>query len=156
MSLAANLAAQLKPWTGWDGLHQPWVGSNMAGNYTLTVYCGETLTRSMTWRLAGVPVDLTGYSAAITARSVGFPGGDILFTWASPSQISLSSLGVIAITVSAYDTASLWGAGHHRYVGLSAGRGSYHIGDYELNLSSPSSIVYRLLQGDLIVVPSLV
>lgn len=102
-----------------------------AGIYDITIEQGATFTLSATWKdSAGVPVNLTGYSARMQVRST-YENEDVLVSLTSPTNITLGgALGTILATISATDTQK-----------LSIQEGVY---DLELELSG---VVTRLLQG---------
>src|SRR5258705_11989521 len=118
----------------------------MAGNYTLVVNCGESLDTVFTWKIGGVPVDLTGYTAYAYARKTELPEGPFLFSWSTVgAQIAVDNIGHITFNVNAAATNSLWYAGPK--VDEVGGRARYLGGYWDLVLTSPSVHSNRLLQG---------
>jgi hypothetical protein len=102
---------------------------------------GETFNRTVTWSIDGVPVSLTGYTAAMQVRTDYTSTSAILSLTSSPAAgLTLGgAAGTIAISVSAITTT-----------GLTSGSYVY---DLELTSPSPSSEVTRLLEGQFIVTP---
>lgn len=102
----------------------------------LTVFAenGATFVQVLIWEdPAGVPIDLTGYTARAQVRPV--PASDrVLLSVSSPSSgIVLGGVaGTVTLTFSAAQTAAL----PHGRVGV-----------WDLLLTSPTGIVTRLAEG---------
>ena len=104
------------------------------GRYNITVYKGTTFQLSPTWKVDNLPVDLTGYSAAMQVRDVS----NNLITEISTANGRATidgALGTVNLTLTATQTAALTA-------------GNYN---YDLNLTSPGSVVYKILQGAFII-----
>jgi len=104
------------------------------GRYNITVYVGTTFQLSPTWKVDNLPVDLTGYSAAMQVRDVSNNLITEISTANGRATIN-AALGTINLTLTATQTAAL-------------AVGSY---SYDLNLTSPGLIVYKILQGSFVV-----
>jgi hypothetical protein len=97
---------------------------------------GSTFTRSVTWSQDGLPVNITGYTAAMQIRS-SYSSSTPVVSLTSSSGITLGgTAGTIQITISAVATAAI-AAGN--YV-------------YDLELTSGGTVT-RLLEGQFIVTP---
>jgi hypothetical protein len=106
-----------------------------AGQYSPTIEQGATFVRVVTCRdEAGTLLNLTGYSAAMQLREV--PGSTPLISLTSPSGgiVLGGALGTITITLTATQTRAL----------ISHTAQLVH---YDLELTSPSGVVTRLLEG---------
>lgn len=126
----------------------------MAGNYTLVVNCGESLDTVFCWKIGGVAVDLTGYTAYAYARKTELPEGPFLFSWSTTSaQIAVDSVGHITFNVNAAATNALWYTSSK--VDEVNGRARYLGGCWDLVLTSPAGHTKRLLQGKVLLVPSM-
>lgn len=63
---------------------------------------------TITASISGTPIDFTGYTAKMEIRNIN--SGDVAVTLTSPSGgITMSSIGVIAITMTAVQTNTLLG-----------------------------------------------
>jgi len=102
------------------------------GQVRRAVYRGETLQRVFTYKDSdGVAVDLTGYSASMQVRK-SLADGVALELSTVNSRITLGgAAGTVTILVSAADTATI-------------DVGQYF---YDLELTSGSSVVTRLIEG---------
>lgn len=102
------------------------------GQVRRAVYRGETLQRVFTYKDAdGVAVDLTGYSASMQVRK-SLTDGVALELSTVNSRITLGgAAGTVTLLVSATDTATI-------------DVGQYF---YDLELTSGSSVVTRLIEG---------
>lgn len=82
------------------------------------------------------PVDLAGFSAELQIRSTALAADPALLTLASPADIVLDNTGkTITLTIAASVTAAL----------------AFASGVYELELTSGSGVVTRLLYGTVVV-----
>jgi hypothetical protein len=108
----------------------------MAGTYDITAEEGATWSEVWTWLdVNGLPVNLTGYSAAMDWRTpAGGPG--LSFSTALGNIALGGAQGTITPTASAAQTAAL-------PAGLLL---------YDLFLTSPGGVVTRLLAGNVKVV----
>jgi hypothetical protein len=104
----------------------------MAGSYDLVLDQGATWQIVCVWKIAGTPVNLTGFTARMQVRS-GFESTDpILDLTSAGGDIVLGgSAGTIAVTVSAAVSAEI-AANKYRY---------------DLELESAAGVVTRLLNG---------
>lgn len=102
------------------------------GQVRRAVYRGETLQRVFTYKDSdGVAVDLTGYSASMQVRK-SLADGVALELSTVNSRITLGgAAGTVTLIVSATDTATV-------------DVGQYF---YDLELTSGSSVVTRLIEG---------
>ena len=102
------------------------------GQVRRAVYRGETLQRVFTYKDSdGVAVDLTGYSASMQVRK-SLADGVALELSTVNSRITLGgAAGTVTLLVSATDTATI-------------DVGQYF---YDLELTSESSVVTRLIEG---------
>lgn len=105
-----------------------------AGKYNIVAEQGTTFTRTLNVSSAGVAWDLTSYSARMQVR-VNAAASSTVLSLVSPTNISLSSLGVITITISASAMAAVTAG---KYV-------------YDLELVSAGGVVTRLLEGKFVV-----
>ena len=97
---------------------------------------GSTFTRTITWSQDGIPVNVTGYTAAMQVRS-SYTSPTAVVSLTNGDGISLGgTAGTIEITISAVDTA-----------GIPAGNYVY-----DLELTSGGTVT-RLLEGQFIVTP---
>ena len=107
----------------------------MAGNvYNITADQGSTFVLQFDIKTDGTAWNLTGYSARMQVRSAPSSSVKIL-NLVSPTDITLTSLGVVTVTVSADVMA-----------GVAAGKWVY-----DLELVSPSGVVEKPLKGNFIV-----
>lgn len=104
----------------------------MAGTYHLVIEQGATLDRLITWQnAAGVPYDLTGWTARMQVRE---RAGGLLYASFKTDDGSIvlgTADGTIRIKATAATTAA-WAWEH---------------GVYDLELVDPAAQVTRLLQG---------
>lgn len=114
--------------------------------YDLCVNQGATYTKTFTWELNGCcgcdtagaspePVDLTGYTANMQIRA--FPLSPSVLYDASADIVLGGTAGTITLTISAADTETF----------------TWWTGVYDLLLTSPTSVVTRVLQGTVTVSP---
>ena len=103
-----------------------------ATTYDILIEQGATYSQVITYKEAGVAVNLTGYTARMQVRATLESASTLVELTTANSRITLGgSAGTITLTISATDTAA-----------LTAGRGVY-----DLELVSGSGIVTQLLQG---------
>lgn len=99
---------------------------------------GETWNLNLLWKdSAGTPVNLTGYSARMQARSTYAATATALSITAGSGITLGGTAGTIAISVPAATTAAL-------------GAASYV---FDLEVESGAGVVTRLVEGNLIVTP---
>jgi hypothetical protein len=109
------------------------------GRYNITVVSGTTFQLSPTWKVDGLAVNLTGYTADMQVRDVS----NILITELSTSNGRASingATGTVTLTLTAAQTAALT-------------TGSY---SYGLNLIAPDTTTYQILQGAFVITTSAV
>jgi hypothetical protein len=109
------------------------------GRYNISVYQGTTFTLAPVWKIDGLPVDLTGYSATMQVRDVSNNLITELSTANGRAVIS-ASLGQTTFTLTATQTAAITA-------------GTY---TYAFNLTSAAGVVYQILNGGFVVNTSVV
>jgi len=103
-----------------------------ATTYDILIEQGATYSQVITYKEAGVAVNLTGYTARMQVRATLESASTLVELTTANSRIALGgAAGTITLTIAAADTAA-----------LTSGRGVY-----DLELVSGSGIVTRLLQG---------
>jgi hypothetical protein len=107
-----------------------------AGTYNIKADQGSTFVFSFTISTSGTPWNLTGYSARMQVRASTQATTTVL-NLVSPTDITLTSAGVVTVTVNATTMAA-------------ATAGTFV---YDLEVQSGSGIVTRLLQGKFIITP---
>jgi hypothetical protein len=108
----------------------------MSGKYNIAAKQGATFSKTFTVSNDGTPWNLTGYSGRMQVRR-SFSDSTKLVNLVSPTNITLSNVGVIAVTISASVMAT-----------VPAGRWLY-----DLEVQSPGGEVYRVLEGRFTVTP---
>ena len=104
-------------------------------DYNVTAHQGATFNLDLTYKVGGVAVDLTGFSAAMQVREKPSSQTAVL-SLVDPADITLGgAAGTIAITATAAATAALT-------------PGAYR---YDLELDSGSDVT-RLLRGSFTIV----
>lgn len=104
------------------------------GRYNTNVVIGTTFSLIITWKIGGVAVDLTGYTADLQVRDVS----NNLITEMSTANgraVITASSGKVSCTLSAALSAALTA-------------GTY---TYGLNVTAPDSTVTQLLSGVFVV-----
>jgi hypothetical protein len=99
---------------------------------------GTTFRRTLTYKIDDVPVNLSGYSVAMQIREKPFSKTFIDYLNTDNGKILVTaSAGIISLNISASVTAN------------------FSSGDYvyDLEISSPSQIVDRLIEGKFKVTP---
>jgi hypothetical protein len=110
------------------------------GTLNLTMYQGASWDYTLTWQVAGTPVNLTGYSARMQVRE-STDATAVVFSLASGSGITLGgTAGTIFLEASATTTAAIASPANMQYV-------------YDLELVSAGSAVTRLVEGCFFVDP---
>jgi hypothetical protein len=107
----------------------------MSGKYNIVAEQGATFNLNFTVQTDGVAWNFTGYTARMQVRKSTSSAATLLDLSSSTGAITMTSLGVVGVTVSA-TTMSTVPAG--RWV-------------YDIEFTSPSSEVTRLLEGRFIV-----
>lgn len=110
----------------------------MAGKYSFVMDQGATWDTQLTWKIAGTPVDLGGYTARMQARST-VDATTTVFSWTSAGgQIVLGgAAGTITLNI-ADSVTSTYADG--TYV-------------YDLEVESSGGVTTRLLEGTFTIVP---
>lgn len=109
------------------------------GRYNLAVYKGTTFDLKPVWKIGGVPVDLTNYTADMQVRYATDTAIIIELSTSNGRATIDAAYGRINLHISATDTTALTA-------------GTYQ---YDLNLTNTiDSTVYKILQGVFIVNPS--
>jgi hypothetical protein len=103
-----------------------------AATLDLIIEQGATYVREFRWLTDGVPVNLTGYTAKMQVRETAASADVLLEASTANGKIAIAAdAGRVTITLSATETAAL----------------EWRSGKYDLELTSPSGTVYRLLKG---------
>ena len=108
----------------------------ITGKYNISAKQGATYSQTFTVENDGTPWNLSSYSARMQVRR-SFSDSGKLLDLVSPTNITLSSVGVITITVSALSMAD-----------VPSGRWLY-----DLEVQSSGGEVYRVLEGRFVVSP---
>jgi hypothetical protein len=106
-----------------------------AGELDLTIEQGTTYSQTLTWKIDGTAVNLTGYTARMQARTDVTATTTILSLTQSAGLTLGGVAGTIIIALTATQTTAL-AAGN--YV-------------YDLELASSGGVVTRLVQGTLTI-----
>jgi hypothetical protein len=108
----------------------------MAGSFDFTIEQGATFNLVMTWKIDGVAVNLTGYTARLQARVDVSDTATVLSMTTAGGGITLGgAAGTITLDQTATQTTALT-------------VGSFV---YDLELVSSANVVIRLLQGELLI-----
>lgn len=108
------------------------------GKYNITLYQGASFERIFAWKIDGVPVSLTGYSARMQVRrNHPSPIAVITLTTENDGIVLGGSVGTVTLQMSAEETEAVGAA---EYI-------------YDIELESPAGDVYRILEGRFIVSP---
>lgn len=102
-----------------------------AGRYNIIAEQGSTFTLQFTVDTDGVPWDLTSYTARMQVKESTNTATKFLDLTSGAGDITLDSVGVVVVTVSAT-----------RMAAVPAGR---HL--YDIELVSSGSVVTRILEG---------
>ena len=108
------------------------------GRYNITVYKGTTFQLSPVWKVDNLPVNLTGYTAIMQVRQFTDSAVLVELSTTNGRIVITPALGQVALTLTAAQTAAL-------------ASGNYQ---YDLNLTSPAGIVYKILQGAFVILDS--
>ncbi len=111
----------------------------MAANYDITIEQGATFQLNLIWKdSAGVPIDLTGYTAKMQVRQRYASDDAVLSLSTTAGTIVLGGVaGTINITGPAADTAAI----------------TIKQGVYDVELTSAGGIVTRLIEGCVAISP---
>ena len=116
--------------------------SSTPGTYNWTWYAGQTLDQTFTVTSGTAVVNLTGYTAAMNART-DYTAGTAAITLGTADITLGGTAGTIRVQQTAAQTAALGSAAGYASV-------SYV---YDLELTSSGGEVTRLLQGILTLAP---
>lgn len=106
------------------------------GRYNLAVYKGTTFELKPVWKIGGVPVNLSGYTADMQVRYATDTSIIVELSTANGRITIDSAYGRVNLKLTATETAAL-------------PAGTYQ---YDLNLTNTAdSTVYKILQGVFIV-----
>lgn len=107
------------------------------GKYNMICPQGTTFTKRLTWTIDDIPVDLTGYTAAMQAKVSYSNKRELIFSITTENDgISVDSEGNIDLVIESNITENFI---PREYV-------------YDLELEK-NNTVYRILQGKFIVTP---
>ena len=107
------------------------------GKYNMVCPQGSTFVQELTYSVNDAPVDLTGYSVAMQVREKHSSATTIVSVSSPSSGIEILGGGMIRVTILASVTADFL---PKEYV-------------YDIELTSPSGVVNRILEGKFIVTP---
>jgi hypothetical protein len=106
------------------------------GRYNMKVYQGSTFSLAPQWKIDGEYVDVTGYTAAMSVKNSATSATTIISLTSANSRITVGTTdGKFTLSLTAATTT-----------GLAAGQYVY-----DLEVTSPTSVVTRLLEGGFIV-----
>lgn len=105
------------------------------GRYNINVYKGTTFSLAPVWKIDNLPVDITGYAAKMQVRATADSSVIVELSTSNGKAVISGALGKTTLTLTASETATLTA-------------GNYF---YDLNLTSPSSVVTKILEGSFIV-----
>jgi len=109
----------------------------LASTYNILVDQGSTYTLAVTYKdSTGTAINLTGYTAAMQLR-LDYDSATAVLSLSSPSNgiVITGASGLVSITMSATQTAAL----------------SADTFLYDLEITSPTSVKTRLIQGVVVV-----
>jgi hypothetical protein len=109
------------------------------GKYDITIYQGATFSQQFTWKdQAGTPINLTGYTARMMARtSIDAPAAFLTLNTANGGIALGGAAGTITLNLSDAQTAAI----------------SVMQGVYDLELIDSLAKVIRLLEGSVVISP---
>lgn len=108
------------------------------GSYDIVMPKGSTFNLQMTFKIDNTPVNLTGYTARMQARTGVNVSTTILDMTTENGQITLGgALGTISLDLTAAETAAI----------------TKNSLVYDLELVSGGGVVTRLLEGSIAVTP---
>lgn len=106
------------------------------GRYNITVYKGTTFTLAPVWKIDNLPVNITGYTAAMSVKPDTDSASIVDLTTANGRAVISGALGQTTFTLTATETNTLTA-------------GTYV---YDFNLTNPSDgSVYKILQGSFVI-----
>lgn len=110
------------------------------GVLNMDCYQGANFDYTLTWKSAGVAVNLTGYTARMQVRE-SYDAGSAIMSLTSGTGIALGgTAGTITITAAATATAALDGTPNKQHI-------------YDLELVSGAGVVTRLVEGNFTIHP---
>lgn len=118
--------------------------------YDLTIYCGTTVdeaTLKFIYKVGGVPVDLTGFTARSQGRG---PHGLVFNATTENGKVVLGADGSISLRFTAEETTAMWRTGLSLVTPNLYGGGSW-----DLELVSADGRVVRLLSGAVLLSPEM-
>ena len=116
--------------------------SSTPGTYNWTWYAGQTLDQTFTVTSGTAVVDLTGYTAAMKART-DYTAGSAAIALGTAEITLGGTAGTIRVQQTAAQTATIGSAAGYATVNYV----------YDLELTSSGGEVTRLLQGVLTIAP---
>lgn len=105
------------------------------GRYNISVYQGTTFTLAPVWKIDGLPVNLSGYTADMQVRAATDQPIIIELSTANGRAVINGALGQVTLTLTATETAAL-------------AEGTYM---YDLNFTAPNTTVTKILTGNFTV-----
>lgn len=111
----------------------------MPANYDLKIYQGATFNQEIIWKdSAGLPVNLTGYSARLQVRLSHSDQNKLLEMTSANGKITLGTTdGKITLKLTDVETTGL----------------TWSSGVYDLEMVSSGGTVTRLMEGKIVVYP---
>lgn len=105
------------------------------GRYNINVYKGTTFSLAPAWKIDNLPVNITGYTADMQVRATADSAIIVELSTSNGRAVISGALGQTTLKLTATETAAL-------------AAGNYF---YDLNLTSPSAVVTKILQGSFVV-----
>jgi len=105
------------------------------GRYNINVYKGTTFSLAPVWKIDNLPVDITGYTAKMQVRASADSSVIVELSTSNGRAVISGALGKTTLTLTASETTAL-------------AAGNYF---YDLNLTSPSAVVTKILEGSFVV-----
>jgi len=102
----------------------------VAGKFDIQIEKGETYNRVFTYKVSGVAVDISSYTARVTLRE-SHGGTEILSLTTENNRITVNSSGEITLILSAAETEAI----------------TQVTGVYDMELLPPANTVIKLLKG---------
>ena len=110
------------------------------GSLDLDCWQGASWDYTLTWKTAGTPVNLTGYTARMQVRA-SYDSGSAVVSLTSGTGITLGgTAGTVLLEMNATTTAALDGTPNAQYI-------------YDLELISGAGYVTRLVEGNFFINP---
>lgn len=105
------------------------------GRYNISVYQGTTFTLAPVWKIDGLPVNITGYTADMQVRPSVDGALLVELSTANGRAVIDGAIGKITFTLTAEETSVL-------------PSGTYF---YDFNLTAPDDTVTKILTGSFVV-----